>query len=93
MRWLTLLVLLLATVAIYGDDDVETNEAGDTEGITIDAKVEKNEEPEADWIDDGVVIITSENFETFIKENEFVLVEFCKSDPQRFFWLLVTRSL
>lgn len=67
MRWLTLLFLLLATVAIRGDDDVETTES------------EEAEQPEEDnWEDDGVTTVSAENFETVIKENEFVLVEFCK---------------
>lgn len=28
--------------------------------------------------EDGVLVLTTENFESVIKENEFVLVEFCK---------------
>ncbi|KAG4069078.1 hypothetical protein HA402_008389 [Bradysia odoriphaga] len=72
MRWLTLLVLLLATVAVYSEDEVETGsgEANETEGT------EEQEEEVDDWEDDGVSILSAENFEEFIKENEFVLVEF-----------------
>lgn len=28
--------------------------------------------------EDGVLVLTTENFESVIKDNEFVLVEFCK---------------
>lgn len=60
MRWLILSVLLFATVAIYADDEVET------------------EDWEDDWVDDEVLALTADNFQSFIDENEYVLVEFCK---------------
>lgn len=60
MRWLTLLVLLFATVAIYGEDEVDA-------------------EPEAEeWEEDGILALTAENIDSFINENDMVLVEFCK---------------
>lgn len=63
MRWLTLLVLLFAAVTIYGEDEVEE----------IDA------EPEAEeWEEDGILALTAENIDSFISENDMVLVEFCK---------------
>ncbi len=71
MRWLTLLVLLLATVAIYSEDEVDT-------GSTEEQETTEETEEEDNWEDDGVTLVASENFETFIEENEFVLVEFCK---------------
>lgn len=58
MRWLILSVLLFAIVAIYADDEVET------------------EDWEDDWVDDEVLTLTADNFQSFIDENEFVLVEF-----------------
>lgn len=69
MRWLTLFVLLLATVAIYGDDEVETSEASGTE---------EPEEEVDDWENDGIMKLESDDLEDFIEDNEFVLVEFCK---------------
>jgi len=70
MRWLTLLVLLLATVEIYSEYDVETKETEDIE------ETEGAEETVDDWEHDGVMILTADNFETFIDENKYVLVEF-----------------
>lgn len=76
MRWFGLLVLLLATVAIHCEDEVEATEAVE-EGSGESEETPKQEEVD-DWEDDGVMILTADNFEEFIKENEFVLVEFCK---------------
>lgn len=61
MRWLILSVLLFATVTIYGDDEVETED-----------------DWEDDWVNDEVLALTADNFQSFIDENEYVLVEFCK---------------
>lgn len=62
MRWLKLLILLLAAVTIYGEDEVETEV----------------------WENDGVLALTADDFKSYIEENEFVLVEFCKYNTPLF---------
>lgn len=70
MRWLILLFLLLATVTIHGEDDEEIEEWDEVEA-------EESEETE-EWDKDSVLALTADNFKSYIDENEFVLVEFCK---------------
>lgn len=36
--------------------------------------------------EDGVLILTTDNFQSVIKDNEFVLVEFCKSFQNDFIY-------
>ena len=36
-----------------------------------------DEKPQVE-IEDGVLVLTDKNFDSVVKDNEFVLVEFCK---------------
>ena len=38
---------------------------------------ESDEKPQVE-IEDGVLVLTDKNFDSVVKDNEFVLVEFCK---------------
>ena len=41
------------------------------------AMANDDEKPQVE-IEDGVLVLTDKNFDSVVKDNEFVLVEFCK---------------
>lgn len=49
--------------------------------VTIINGEDEDEVETEDWDDDGILALTEDNFEEYIEENKFVLVEFCKLYP------------